>query len=71
MLDQHLRFKVDPGVHAQRFMARPGVAIRAAMLAAAIRVDAEAETDVGAIVLPDYGLGVVGQEDRRQASIVA
>ena len=51
VLDEHLRLEIEPRVHAQRFVRRPGIAIGAAVLAAAIGIDAVAERNVRAVVL--------------------
>ena len=61
MLDQHLRLEIDARVQPEIFVTRPGIAIAAAVSTAAIRIDAVAERDVGAIVLGDDRLRIVGQ----------
>ena len=50
-------------------MGRPGVAIGAAMLTAAVRIDAGAEADIGAVIGGDDGPGGVFQELRLRAGL--
>src|SRR5689334_14374834 len=64
VLDQDFGLEIEPCIHAQRFVPRPSVAIRAAVLAAAVGIDAEAKADIGAVVLANEGGGVVRQERR-------
>ena len=64
LFDEDLRLEVEARAQAEVFVAGTGVAVRAAMLAAAVGVQAEAEGDVGAVVLGDDALGAVGDEFR-------
>src|SRR5207253_1065912 len=49
-LDEDLRLEVQAGGEAEVFMIGPRVAIDATVLAAAVRIDAGVEADVGAVV---------------------
>ena len=53
VLDEHLRLEIEPGAEAEILVRRPGIAIRAAVRAAAIGIEAVAERDVGAVVFRD------------------
>ena len=61
VLDEDFGLEVEPGREAQVLVRRPGVAVAAAVGAAAVGVDAVAEADVGAVVLGDDRLRLVGQ----------
>ena len=52
------RFEIEPGGEPHIGVARPGVAIEAAVLAAAIGVDRPVESDVRRLVAGDDGLGL-------------
>ena len=67
MLHQDLGFEVEAGAEAQVLVARPGVAVAAAVGAAAVGIDAVAEADVGAVVFGDDRLRLVGQVLGRRA----
>src|SRR5262249_18148404 len=53
-LDENLRLKIKARRQAEIFMCWPGVAISAAMFAAAVRVYAMGKADVGALIRNDY-----------------
>jgi hypothetical protein len=61
LLDEDLGLEIEPGVQAQVLVSRAGVAIAAPMAASAVRIDAVAEGNVGAVVLGDDAPGAVGQ----------
>src|SRR5918998_3226130 len=63
LLDEHLALEIQPGREAEVLVRGTGVAVRAAMRASPVRVDAGVEADVGAVVGGDYGAGVVAQVD--------
>ena len=67
VFDEHLGFEVEAGGEAEVFVVRPGVAVAAAVRAAAVGIHAIAEADVGAVVLGDDGLRIVGQVLRGRA----
>ena len=48
-----LRLEIEPGGKAEILVGRPGIAIDAAVLAAAIRIEARLESDIGTIVASD------------------
>jgi ABC-type thiamin/hydroxymethylpyrimidine transport system permease subunit len=53
LLDHDLGLEIQAGGKTEIFMRRPGVAINTTMLAAAVRIDAGIEADVGTIVKSD------------------
>src|SRR6476620_5533975 len=53
VFDKHLGFEVDSRVNSERLVAGAGVAVGAAVLAAAVRIHAVTETDIGAVVFSD------------------
>ncbi len=53
-LGEQARFKVDAGRQAQVGVRRPGVAVHAAVFAAAVRIDGAVEGNVGRLVAADY-----------------
>src|ERR1017187_1763048 len=55
LLDDDLRFKIEPGGKTKIFVVRTGVAIDAAVLAATVGIDARFEADVRAGVAGDDG----------------
>ena len=61
-LHHDLRFKIESGGKAEVLMGRPGVTINAAMFAAAIRIDAGAEADIGTVVPGNDGPGIISVE---------
>ena len=67
LLDHDFALEIEPGGKAEIFVRRPGVAINAAVLAAAIRIEAGAETDVRAVVAGDDGLAVVLEKLRARS----
>ena len=67
VLHQHLGLEIEAGAEAQVFVIRPGVAVAAAVGAAAVRIDAVAEADVRAVVLGDDRLRLVGADTRSAA----
>ena len=62
LLDQNLRLEVEAGGKPEVLVARPGVAVDAAVLAAAVGVDAEAEAEVGTVVGRKGGAAAVDEE---------
>ena len=71
MFDKDLGLEVDPGVHAQVLVRRPGVAVAASMSTAPVRIDAVAKGYVWAVVLADDALCVVMQVDRLHGAALA
>src|SRR5205823_2948979 len=53
LFDEYLRLEIEPRRQAEVFVERPGEAIGAAVLAAAVRVDAVRKSDVGTVVAGD------------------
>ena len=51
-------------------MGGPGETINAAMLAAAIRIDAGFKADIGTVVVIDRGLGIVAEKNSARRGIV-
>ena len=51
-------------------MARPGVAVGATVLAAAVRIDAVAKRNIGAVVFGDQALRNVGEKLRGNSPVV-
>ena len=70
VLDENLRLEVETRAESQVFVAGSGIAIRAAVLATAIRVQAKAEGDIRALVFGDDALRPVGEEQGLDAPIV-
>ena len=61
-LDHDFGLEIEPGGEAEIFVERAGVTIDAAVLAAAIGIDAGFEADVGAVVVGNDGAGAVFEE---------
>jgi len=61
-LDHDFGFEIEAGRETEVFVERAGVAVDAAVLAAAIGIDAGFESDVGAVVVSDDGAGAVFKE---------
>ena len=59
-----LGFEIEPGREAEILVIWPSVAIGAAVLAAAIRIDAVREADVGTVVVGDDRARVIDEELR-------
>src|SRR5439155_1102919 len=70
LLDHDFGFEVQAGGKAEELVRGPGIAVDAPMLAAAIRVDAGLETDVGAVVVGDEGGGVIFKELRARQRVL-
>jgi hypothetical protein len=68
MLHEDLGFKIDPGVQSQILVVGAGVAVRATMFAAAIRVHAIAEIHIRTVVCADDALGVIVEKPCRDAT---
>jgi hypothetical protein len=68
VLDENPGFEIQAGVQPEHFVSRPGIAVGAAVLAAAVGIDAVAERDVGAVVFGDQPPGFIGQKNRRHPS---
>jgi len=62
VLDEDLGLEVEAGREAERFVRRTRETIAAAVLASAIRVDAELEADVRTVVSRDDRPRVVAQQ---------
>ena len=58
LLGEQAGFEIEPGGEPHIGVGRPGVAIEAAVLAAAIGVDRPVESDVRRLVAGDDGLGL-------------
>lgn len=69
VLDEDFRLEIEAGAQAEVFVAGAGVAVAAAVLATAIRVQAVAERDIGAVVLRDDAFGAVGDELGARAAV--
>ena len=61
VLDHDSRFEIQAGVEAQILMRRPGIAVRAAVGAAAIGIQAIAKRNIGTVVFRDDGLRLIGE----------
>ena len=70
LLDEYLGLEVEPGRQAQMAVARAGVAIDAAVLAAAIGVDRLVERYVRQVVVRDDRACPVGEQLRRRSRLV-
>ena len=71
-LGEQLRLEIEPGRQIVKGVGRPGEAIDAAMLAAAIGVDRAVEADVGRAVAGDDRPGLLDRDrgaQRRQAAV--
>src|SRR5262249_58180431 len=60
---------VEPGAEAEVLVGGTGVAVDAAVLAAAVRVQAETKSDVGAVVLRQHAAADVAVVDGRIVSV--
>ena len=71
VLDEDLGLEIQARRVAQELMGRPRIAINAAVFTAAVRIDADLEADVGAVVPGDDAPRPVGDElGRRPAQAV-
>jgi hypothetical protein len=74
LLDHDFALEIEAGGKAEILMKRSRVAIDAAMLAAAIRIEARLKSDVRAVVVADDGLTVILEKlrarSRRTATII-
>src|SRR5262249_47734896 len=64
LLHQNLRLEIEPGGKAEKLVRGPRIAIDAAVLAAAIGIDAGVETDVGTVVRGDDRARRIAQINR-------
>src|SRR5207248_2242945 len=71
LLHHDLRLEVETGREAEVLVRRTGKAVRASVLAAAIRVDAVLEADVGRVVARDDGPRRIAQVNRSRHALVA
>ena len=68
-LDHDARLEIQAGGEAEILVRGPRVAVDAAVLAAAIRIDAELEADVRAVVAVENRAAMVAEELRRRQRV--
>ena len=71
MLDEDLGLEIEPGIETEELVPGPRVAICAAVLAAAVGVNAKAKTHVGTVVLGNEALRLVREKLSRKLAIIS